>query len=294
MAELTREQFGNSSTEEGAAVEGSDFGALNHSVLPEGRAQAVEVDAEYVAGDGLRLTPKQDGLVGYSDFVLREGPNDQLTHALCEEETHPESMGMAVWRNPAGDIEVQANPRRLGEITVRSPREELVWYGMHPEYYGAASGDRICLRRDVMESQYVCKACSGEGFLENASMCLTCSGSARETVRAQQGWVTVPCRSCQVLGYEKQKPYSCGLERCEKCSGSGWKGGIVIPEQSQSSAVTGVVVSVGPMVTHWKIGDRLVFSRFAGHTLDVSKTESFIWMHEKEPIGILRQRTDRP
>ena len=58
--------------------------------------------------------------------------------------------------------------------------------------------------------------------------------------------------------------------------------GLVIQEDAQKEAITGVVVSVGPYCQTWKIGDRLMFSRFAGHTLEVSKTESFIMMRESE------------
>lgn len=293
MAQVSREQLGNSADEQGAAIAGADFGSMNRAELPEGRPDPVEVDAQYVAGDGLTLTPVQEKSNGHFAPVLHQGPLDILDAQLCEEAAPPESVDLAVHR--IGDIEVQANARRLSEITKRSPREELVWYGMHPEYYGAASGDRILLRRDIMESQYSCKACKGVGYVEDADLCGNCVGSASETVRTQAGELaTVPCRVCRVVGFGKEASFSCGRVKCSKCNGSGWKGGIVIPEESQTQAITGVVVSVGPDVTNWKIGDRLVFSRYAGHTLTVSKTEDFIWMHQNEPIGILRQRGERP
>jgi co-chaperonin GroES (HSP10) len=311
VGQLKREQLGNAATEQGAALDGADFGQMNTAELPEGRPDPVEVDAEYVAGDGLTLTPKSYFIPaesnGYGKVerqiagnpipfspVLHEGPLDLLNAQLCEEPGPPESTGLAVQR--IGDIEVEANPRRLSEITKRSPREELVWYGMHPEYYGAASGDRVILRRDILESQYSCKACKGNGFEEEA-LCALCGGLAKEKISPRPGsfeMQEVPCRGCRVIGFGKETGYSCGHKKCSKCNGSGWKGGIVIPEESQTQAITGVVVSVGPLVDMWKIGDRLVFSRYAGHTLTVSKTEDYIWMHQTEPIGILRQRGDRP
>ena len=302
MAELKREQLGNAADEQGAALSGVDFGQMNTAVLPEGRPDPVEVDAEYVAGDGLTLTPiREKGEHAWTagngeqwSSILHEGPLDLLNAQLCEDPEPPESTGLAVHR--IGDIEVQANPRRLSEIVKRSPREELVWYGMHPEYYGAASGDRIILRRDILESQYSCKACKGNGFEEDA-LCALCGGLAKEKIAPRPGsfeMQEVPCRACRVIGFGKETGYSCGHKKCSKCNGSGWKGGIVIPEESQTQAITGVVVSVGPLVDMWKIGDRLVFSRYAGHTLTVSKTEDYIWMRQNEPIGILRQRTERP
>ena len=300
MGTLRREQLGNAADEQAAALGGADFGAMNTAALPEGRPDPIDVDAEYRAGDGLTLTPKMpdfDLPIGHVKAwqapILHEGPLDILNAQLCEDPEPPESTGLAVYR--VGDIEVQANARRMGEIVKRNPREELVWYGMHPEYYGAASGDRVILRRDILESQYSCKACKGVGYAEDNELCGNCGGSATESVRTQSGELaTAPCRSCRVVGFGKEMAFSCGHHKCSMCNGSGWKGGIVIPEESQTQAITGVVVSVGPLVDMWKIGDRLVFSRYAGHTLTVSKTEDFIWMHQKEPIGILRQRGDRP
>lgn len=292
MGQVTREQLGNAADEQGAAQSGASFGEMNHAELPEGRPDPVEVEAEYVAGDGLTLTPRLQNAAPFSP-VLHQGPLDLLSAQLCEEVVDPDSVGLAVQR--VGDIEVQANPRRMAEIVKRSPREELVWYGMHPEYYGAASGDRIILRRDILESQYSCKACKGMGYAEDAAVCGNCGGTATESVRTTAGdQVDAPCRVCRVVGFGKESAYSTGRRKCDRCNGSGWRGGIIIPEESQTQAITGVVVSVGPLVTNWKIGDRLVFSRYAGHTLTVSKTEDFIWMHQNEPIGILRQRGDRP
>lgn len=300
MGKLRVEDVGNTASEQGAALGGADFGQLNHAELPEGRPEPVEVNAEYVAGDGLVLTPingKERQCENACDEhpqwspTLHEGPLDILDAQLCEEPEPPESVGLAVRR--VGDVEVRANARRISEIVKRNPREELVWYGMHPEYYGAASGDRVILRRDIMESQYSCKECRGNGWKEDAFDCQNCGGTGKERVKNQAGESSeAPCRACRVVGFQKESAYSCGKRRCQKCSGSGWKGGIVIPEESQTQAITGVVVSVGPLVDMWKIGDRLVFSRFAGHTLTVSKTEDFIWMHQNEPIGILMQRGD--
>lgn len=283
-----REVLGNTASEQAAHDAGMSFESLNHGSLPESRPDAMEVDAEYVSGDGLTLTPKS--VEGFHRALgdLKEGPMDQLTAQLCEE---PDTTALAIRK--IGDIEVQGDPSRLAMVSRRNPREELVWYGMHPEYYGAVAGDRIMLRRDILESQYSCKACKGLGY-DDGAICGNCGGHAKETVRNQAGESTeAPCRVCRVSGYGKEVWYSCGKHKCSKCNGSGWRGGIIIPEESQSQAITGVVVSVGPDVRTWKIGDRLMFSRYAGHTLEVSKTESFIMMRESEAIGMLRQRGEK-
>lgn len=279
--DVTREQFGNKADEQGAAEAGADFSTINTGELPQGRRDVIEVDAEYVV-DGMQLVPKNPNWDGFTKALgeLREGPIDLMTAQLCEE---PDSTGLALRR--VGDIEVESNQQRFMEVSKRGPRENLVWYGMHPEYYGAMSGDRIMLRRDVLESQYSCKSCKGAGYDEEV-VCTNCVGTCEERVEDQ----LVPCRACRVLGYGHETMFSCGHRKCEKCNGSGWRSGIVIPEQSQSEAITGVVVSVGPLVSMWKIGDRLIYSKFAGHTLSVSKNESFVMMRESEPLGILRQR----
>ena len=281
MGEVTREVLGNAADEQGS---GADFATVNTAELPEGRLEPVEVDAEYVKGDGLTLTPKLTDKFLDALGQLHQGPTDLLMAQLCEE---PEEAGLTI--REVNGVEVEGNARRLAVVSKRNPREELVWYGMHPEYYGAMSGDRIMLRRDVLESQYSCKTCKALGYDENV-ICANCGGSCEETIEGQR----VPCRVCRVMGYGREAWFSCGHHKCVKCNGSGWRSGIVIPEQNQAEAITGVVVSVGPSVTMWKIGDRLIFSKFAGHSLTVSKTENFVMMRESEALGILRQRTDRP
>lgn len=288
MTELKREQFGNAATEQGAFDQGADFEGINHSALPDSRPDPIEVTAEYVPGDGITLTPVGKDGTGFQRSLgeLREGPMDELLGQLCEE---PEETGMTVRK--VNGIKVRGNASRLEQIDKRSPREMLVWYGMHSEYDGAVAGDRIMLLRDIKESAYSCKACKGTGFDEEA-YCGNCGGTSKETIRTEGGTAEVPCRACRVLGYDHEQPYSCGHKKCEKCNGSGWRVGIIIPEESQKEAITGVVVSLGQDCRTWKIGDRLMFSRFAGHTMQISETTSYIIMRESEAIGILRQTGD--
>jgi co-chaperonin GroES (HSP10) len=295
MSELRREQIGNTATEQGAFEQGADFEGINHSTLPESRPDPIEVNAEYISGDGITLTPVGKEGTG-AEFrlalgELHEGAVDELTAQLCEEPE--EAPGTAMAMRKIHGIEVQGNPSRLEMLSKRAPREMLVWYGMHPEYDGAVAGDRIMLLRDIKESAYSCKACKGIGYEEDA-VCGNCGGTAKETIRAEGGMAEVPCRACRVLGYGHEQGYSSGHKKCSKCNGSGWHGGIIIPEESQKEAITGIVVSLGPETHTYKIGDRLMFSRFAGHTMEISKTTSYIIMHESEAIGILRQKAERP
>jgi len=65
---------------------------------------------------------------------------------------------------------------------------------------------------------------------------------------------------------------------------------VVIPEQAQQEAITGIVVSVGPDCKLLKIGDRVVHSKYAGHTLRLGENDVIVTMRECEVLKILRQR----
>lgn len=275
--ELTREQLGNQAEEQGAFEGGVDPAGINRAPLPEGRRAVLEVDAERTE-DGMALNPKAE--MAGALLTLKEGPTSITSAQLLEE---PEEYGLEVRR--INGVEVEATAERALEIGRRSPREMLVWYGMHREYFGAVLGDRVIVRRDVLESEYSCKACSGRGYEEDA-VCPGCGG-VQEVVKGES---VVPCPDCAVLGYAKESQWSSGRVPCSVCRGSGWRGGIIIPAVSQAKPITGIVVSLGPECKVLKLGDRVIHSKYAGHELEVSKSEAFTFMRESEVIGILRQR----
>jgi co-chaperonin GroES (HSP10) len=219
------------------------------------------------------LTPESD--FGRALLEMQEGPRECLEATLLEE---PEELGLAVRR--VNGVEVQAKPGALARQ--ESKRDQLVWYGMHPEYYGAMAGDRLLIRKDILENEYSCKVCKGMGYQETVD-CHMCRGEQKEPDGT-------PCKSCRVLGYGRESMWSSGKKKCEDCRGSGWKRAIVIPEEAQQEAITGVVVSVGPDCKLYRLGDRVIHSKFAGHELKVSKLERFVMIREPEVLGILRQR----
>ncbi len=106
----------------------------------------------------------------------------------------------------------------------------------------------------------------------------------------EQGGQKVPCRGCKVLGFGMEVPHSSGFKKCDRCGGSGWKGGVIVPEQAQQEAVTGIVVSIGPDCKLMKIGDRVLHSKYAGHTLKIGENNQIVTMRESEVLKILRQR----
>ena len=72
---------------------------------------------------------------------------------------------------------------------------------------------------------------------------------------------------------------------CPDCGGKG--GLIVVPEVSQRRPSTGSVVSVGDRVEHFRVGDSVLYSNFAGHAMDVGEVTLRI-LHEKEILAAVK------
>jgi co-chaperonin GroES (HSP10) len=282
MPELTRSVIGNKADELGAVDAGADAEGINSSSMPSGRDEPIEVDVSRVE-DGIQLVPSREtDAFRRAIGELEEGPNDLLMAQLVEE---PEEVGLV--KRVVNGIEVEARDDRLAEISHRTPREGLVWYGSHPEYMQAMAGDRVLIRKDVLELEDACKSCHGRGYDESA-VCQHCGGNSR--VWDEAAGQTFPCISCVVLGYDRETQWSCGRVKCSACYGTGWRAGVVIPQVAERKPITGIIVSVGPDCKLYKLGDRVIHSRFAGHEMTVSKNESFVMMRECEILSILRQR----
>jgi co-chaperonin GroES (HSP10) len=289
MAELKRSEIGNQATEHGAYDNGADPNSSNVSEVPHSRP-VIEVDAEYVDGDVV-ITPHGElanwpkcsnlDLTGFHRGLgeLQEGPRDIMDAQLLDE---PDEVGLSIRR--VNGVEIEARPERFAEISKRGPREQLVWYGYSPDGLSAVLGDRVDILKDILESAYSCKPCKGTG--KTSEDCVLCHGFKYEF----EGLSRIPCRGCVVLGFGMEQLHSSGFQKCESCSGSGWRGGVVIPEQAQQEAITGIVVSVGPDCRLLKIGDRVVHSKYAGHTLKMSEDNALVTMRECEVLKILRQR----
>jgi co-chaperonin GroES (HSP10) len=279
MGELRRSDLGNTATELGAVDSGAEMESINQSRMPSAGGDPIEADVVLVS-DGYRVTPKGDHHPG--KFSIEEGPREIMKANLFDE---PDVTGLALRR--VNGVEVVARESRVGELARRAPRESLVWYGSHPDYYQAMLGDRILVRKDVLELEDACKTCHGRGYDEE-SPCLNCGGSQKVTIDIEGN--QMPCPRCIVLGYDREQRWSCGRNPCKSCRGSGWRSGIVIPEVAESKPITGVVVSVGPECRLLKLGDRVIHSKFAGHELTVSKTDSYVMMRESEVLSILKAR----
>jgi co-chaperonin GroES (HSP10) len=260
-------ELGNRSSEQGQYERGADFEGINRSTLPAA-GPILEVD---VKSDGANLQLSRRNGRAARSLELRHSESDILSAQLLDD---PEMTAFEV----PNVGKVEASPSRISKALSRNAnREQLIWFGIDSANKSAVIGDRIIVRRDTLESEYICRSCKGKGHTDEE--CGHCGGKQQRNGEH--------CKSCTCLGYEAETPHPSGFARCEDCRGSGWKNGIVVPETAQGKPVTGVVVSLGPETKLLKLGDRVLHSKFAGHTLDM-KQETYTFMRESEVISLLR------
>ena len=157
-------------------------------------------------------------------------------------------------------------------------------------------GDQVIVLEDKFKSGYECSRCDGEGYLEED--CEFCKGVGKENPGTPQESL---CRMCCPRNLWDSGRYSLGKKLCPLCEGKGAL--IVAPQTSELKPSSGVIKSVGPEVypdnriintltgQRWnypmKIGDRILYSRFAGTGIEL-KQKSFIRiLHAHEAMCIL-------
>ena len=259
--------LGNSASELGQYEKGADFEGVNSSGLPEA-GPVLEVDA-VLAGVGLQLTQRRARPA--RSLELKHSETDLMAAQLLDD---PEMTSFSI----PNVGQVQTSGGRLSQAMTRNQnREQLIWFGIDSQNLAACTGDRIIVRRDNLESEYICRPCKGKGHTDE--VCKLCDGKQQKN--------GVSCGNCAVLGFEAEKPHPSGRTRCGDCNGIGWRNGIIIPEVAQGKPVTGTVVSIGPATALLKLGDRVLHSKYAGHTLEM-KAETYTFMREGEVISLLR------
>ena len=264
-------KIGNRADEVAQFEKGADF--ENRSTLVE-VPNPLNVDAT-LEGQDLHLIPRQQ----HPDdrkYGLQHHP---LHQTLAELTDTPEFTIGRVGK-------VRTSGQRMMEISSRWNRESLVWYGITPNQMMAAldmppeSAGRVVVRMDTLESEYSCQTCKGLGY-DEAEVCEQCRGE-----QARDG---IDCDRCRVLGYSRDNKWSCGHRACTSCRGSGWRGGIIVPEVAQGRPVTGTVCSLGPGACVLRLGDRVLHSKFAGHALTTPGHETFTVMRESEIIALIEE-----
>jgi co-chaperonin GroES (HSP10) len=262
--------IGNRATEQGEFEGGADFEGINASGLPMS-ADPLNVKLEWdTDGKAIQLTPERQKQYSRS-LAVRHSDTDMMASQILDD---PEMTDFSIPN--VGKIQTSRS-RVATAITRNQNREQLIWFGIDSQNMSAALGDRIIVRRDLTESEYICRDCRGKGHTDET--CGMCEGHQQRD--------GIPCKHCQVLGFEGEKPHPSGYKLCPVCRGAGWRNGIIIPEVAQGKPVTGVVVSLGPQTTLLKLGDRVLHSKYSGHTLEM-KSETYTYMRETEVISLLR------
>jgi chaperonin GroES len=131
-----------------------------------------------------------------------------------------------------------------------------------------AMGDRVLIEEDEFKSGYECTVCDGAGKVP----CESCKGAGSY----RRGAVDIKCSQC-----------AGGAVTCPECKGKG--GLLVAPETAQRRPTTGTVKSVGPgtkdHLMTLKVGDRVMYSNFAGYVTDFARLGKSVTMrilHETE------------
>ncbi len=143
-----------------------------------------------------------------------------------------------------------------------------------------ALGDRVLIEEDQFKSGYECTACAGTGEV----VCPDCAGRGihTRTRPADDGGpeIEVTTRCVQCGGAKKQA--------CKSCRGRG--GLLVVPESAQRRPSTGTVVSAGRGCAYLKEGQKVVYSNFSGHTLDLERAGVPVILrilHEAEVLALV-------
>ena len=272
--------LGNTADELAQLDHGVDFEQINRSeISPSGEQLEVNVHAD---GNDIELKPVKNHtlqVVGRG-FDLQHTHADLLMAQLTEEPQQSEYMVPSAGK-------VLASPSRLSRALSRNAnREELIWYEIRPGMQCAAldlpqnATGRVIVRQDTLEGEYSCRSCRGNGYSEE--VCEVCRGEQKRDGS--------DCRGCVVLGYDREQKWSCGHKTCDSCRGTGWRGGIIIPEVAQGKPCSGIVVSLGPNTSVAKLGDRVLYSKYAGHALTTPEGETFTTMRESEILQLIREK----
>lgn len=131
-----------------------------------------------------------------------------------------------------------------------------------------AFGDRVLIEEDEFKSGYECDHCAGTG----KARCVNCDGNGTVGERGHK------CSYCS----------GSGSERCHECDGKG--GLLVAPDVSQRRPTTGKIVSVGEDTKYLQPGMTVLFSSFAGHTIDLARAGhpiSLRILHETEVLSLV-------
>ena len=168
--------------------------------------------------------------------------------------------GLAVLRD-----EIDKSSLTVGYAGTIHPQYSLPsnWVPMGKGTKGRPKRDDIVILQDRYRDELQCRKCGGKGHSQ--IQCRLCGGTGRDTVRGE----TRPCPDCISSDFDSPAlPKSTGFLPCSECRGTGQSTaavtGLVTSTDKQLEPSTGIIMGVGRMVTEWSLGQRVLYSRFAG------------------------------
>jgi len=67
------------------------------------------------------------------------------------------------------------------------------------------------------------------------------------------------------------------------------EGGIVIPDMYREKAMNGEVISMGTDVKHVKVGQTVMFRKYAGTDVSFNEDEEYLIISEQDVLGIMKE-----
>jgi co-chaperonin GroES (HSP10) len=133
-----------------------------------------------------------------------------------------------------------------------------------------ACGDRVVIREDEFRSGYECTQCNGATKI----VCTNCEGTGHSKVNSH-----ARCSEC----------HGETSITCPTCQGKG--GLLVVPEASERRPSSGQIMSAGEGCQLFTVGEDVLYSNFAGQTIDLERagiTVTIRILHEKEILCRIR------
>lgn len=143
-----------------------------------------------------------------------------------------------------------------------------------------ALSDQVIIEEDKFKSGYECSKCGGDCYLDED--CSYCQGKGKEEVGTENERL---CRMCCPRNLVESGGMRPGKQLCTQCKGTG--GILIAPEISQRRPTSGLVKSCGPEVKVIKVGDRALYSMFAGTAINFKQKGVIRIMHEHEIMSRL-------
>jgi co-chaperonin GroES (HSP10) len=137
-----------------------------------------------------------------------------------------------------------------------------------------ALNNKVMVVEDEFRMGYECSLCGGgEGISQSKIKCDECSGTGTRAVRGTD--INKKCSTCE----------GSGEVVCPQCQG---KGGLLIaPDTAKRRPSTGRIVSIGPEVKKVEVGDYVLYTNFAGTSVNFKNFGVLRTMSENEIIGRL-------